>query len=71
MNGRQSGAVRYLASLSLYYYSLGLLRRSVSSLVCSLAFFFFSLVSFCLVVFLLLSLSSFCPFSHAVLFFLL
>jgi len=34
MNGRQSGAVRYLASLSLYYYSLGLLCRSVSFLVC-------------------------------------
>lgn len=45
MNGRQSGAVRYLASSSLYYYSLGLLRRSVSSLVCVVpAFFFCSLL---------------------------
>lgn len=48
MNGRQSGAVRYLASLSLYYYSLGPLRRSVSSLVCVVpAFFFCSLLLFC------------------------
>lgn len=31
MNGRQSGAVRYLASLSLDYYSPGLPRRPVSS----------------------------------------
>lgn len=34
MNGRQSGAVHYLLSLSLYYYSLGLFYRSVSLLTC-------------------------------------
>jgi len=45
MNGRQSGAVRYLASLSLYYYSLGLLRRFVSSLVCVVSHFSFSHLS--------------------------
>lgn len=58
MNGRQSGAVRYLASLSLYYYSPGLLRRSVSSLACiDPHSFFLSLVFFCLLVSLSLSLS--------------
>lgn len=58
MNGRQSGAVRYLASLSLYYYSPGL-RRSVSSLACiDPHSFFLSLVFFCLVVSLFLCLQS-------------
>lgn len=34
MNGRQSGAVHYLPSLSLYYYSPGLLYRFISLLTC-------------------------------------
>lgn len=67
MNGRQSGAVRYLASLSLYYYSPGLLRRSVSSLAFVVPrSFFLSLVFFCLIVSLflcLLSVPSFMLFS--------
>lgn len=59
MNGRQSGAVRYLASLSLYYYSPGLPRRSVSSLAFVVPrSFFLSLVFFCLIAPLFLCLLS-------------
>lgn len=66
MNGRQSGAVHYLASLSLYYYSPGFLRRSVSSLVVPRSFFL-SLVLLYLIVSLFLCFL-FVPFQVVLLF---
>lgn len=70
MNGRQSGAVRYLASLSLYYYSPGLPRRSVSSLAFVVPrSFFLSLVFFCLIASLFLCVLSVPSFKFSLPFF--